>query len=249
MRGRILCAALLAALLLPGAAVASEGSQAKAVGAALRPFAGTVPDLDQQVADTVSDGGDATVARCGPAADAITALPARRRTSLVSGLALLQVGLDTLPGAVAVLLGPLQASQDELQVLALRAPVLKTARAARRRNVKLLATLAPRRESLCPLLEPWAQAGFTTDRANPAYRRIRRATRRAAATIEDFDRAFDGQDDPRRVAGAAALRRAGVSQRVAEALTLDFDLPKTSGAIVDEQLRARLRRADRAGRP
>ncbi len=246
MRGRILSAAVATAALAGAApAGASEGSQARAVAQTVRPFAAGLPQLDAIVANAISDAGDQTVARCAGAADAIATQPAARRAGLVRGLTLLQLGLDTLPATIQVVTPVLLFTQDELQDLPLTSPTLKTARAARRNAIKRLVAIAGRRESICPVLEPWAAAGFPTAAGAPTYAAIRATNRRAAANLEQSDAAFDGTRDPRRAAGGAALARAGASRRVQQALTLAFSLPATSGAVNADPFARRLRKAAR----
>lgn len=244
MPGRILLLALALLLALGGGtAAASEGSQSRAVGQALRPFAASVPELDQAISEQAGRAGQNALAECGPSAAAVAKLPARRRADVATGLGLLQLGLDTVPGTVQVLLAPLQSTQDALQALPLRAPVLRSARAARRNAIKRLAALAAGRESICPILAPWAAAGFPATRKAPSFRRLQRANQRAARTIVVSERAFDGDREKKRAAGAAALRRTGVSRRVARALTLSFRLPATSTAVAEDPFRVALRRA------
>ncbi len=60
------------------------------------------------------------------------------------------------------------------------------------------------------------------------------------------ERAFDGDRERKRAAGAAAMRRTGISRRVARALTLSFRLPATSAAVAFDPFKEALRRA--AGR-
>ncbi len=242
MPGRILLTTLVALVLGSASAVASEGSQARAIGDVLRPFAAAVPNIDEAVSESVGDAGDAALTQCGGAAMAIRGLPRKRRADVATGLGLLQLGLDTLPATLQILVLPLQATQNELQDLNLRSPTLKSARAARRNAIKRLTTLAGRRESICPILEPWAAASFPTTRKAPSFRRLQRANKRAAETIVTSERAFDGDREKKRAAGAKAMRKTGVSRRVARTLTLSFRLPATSAAVAFDPFKEALRR-------
>lgn len=244
MPGRILLTTLLVLVLLGSAsAVASEGSQARAIGATLRPFAAAIPEIDQVVSDSVGDAGDAALARCRGAATAVRELPRKRRGDVATGLGLLQLGLDTIPTTLQVLVLPLQATQDQLQDLKLSSRTLKSARASRRNAIKSLTALAGGRESICPVVQPWAEANFPTTRKAPSFRRLQRANKRAASTIVKSERAFDGDADEKRAAGAKALRKAGISRRVARTFTLSFRLPATAAAVAADPFNAALSRA------
>lgn len=244
MPGRILLATLLVLVLLgSGTAAASEGSQARGIGETLRPFAAAVPEIDQVVSKSVDEAGAAALAQCGDAATAVGGLSRKRRVDVATGLGLLQLGLDTVPATLGVLVLPLQATQDQLQELKLTNRTLRSARAARRVAIKRLRTLADRRESICPILQPWAAAGFPTTRKAPSFRRVRRANKRAASTIVESERAFDGERRKKLAAGAAALRRTGVSLRVTRTLTLSFRLPVTNHAVAFDPFKMALRRA------
>ena len=244
MPGRILLTSLLVLVLLGSAsAVASEGSQARAIGATLRPFAAAIPEIDLVVSQGVAAAGGASLAQCGDVARAVRRLPRKRRTNVATGLGLLELGLDTIPTTLQVLVLPLQGTQEQLQDLKLSSRTLRSARAARRAAIKTLVSLSRRRESICPIAQPWAEANFPTTRKAPSFRRLQRANKRAASTIVKSERAFDGDRDEKRAAGAKALRKTGVSRRVARTFTLSFRLPATAAAVAADPFNAALSRA------